>query len=404
MNERFPNSAAEFERALKVVAEGTTQTRAPALMAPCDYPIFSECGKGARIWDIDGNCYLDWILSFGCIVLGHSHPVVNAAAIEQIEKGHTQQLPPVLQNDLAEKLVELIPCAEKTLFLKTGSDATTAAVRVARLVTGRDKIIRLGYNGWHDWCCKVDPGIPQDVLDLTLKFNYNDLDSLAAVFEANSDEICGVIMWACEVEEPQPGFLEGVRDLCHQHGALFIMDEVRTGFHFALGGAQEYFGVTPDLATFGKAMSNGYPISALVGPAEYMDTIGQTWMSSTHCTNAIEYAAALATIRFMEENDVIATMWDIGRKLIDGQNALARDIGVDIEAVGLAPTPDFAFHYDDPGTARSVRKVFFEAVVDEGVFFHANHHGFVCAVHTDADVEESLAATAAGYRAVKEAI
>ena len=101
MNERFPNSAAEFERALKVVAEGTTQTRAPALMAPCDYPIFSECGKGARIWDIDGNCYLDWILSFGCIVLSHSHPVVNAAAIEQIEKGHTQQLPPVLQNDLA---------------------------------------------------------------------------------------------------------------------------------------------------------------------------------------------------------------------------------------------------------------------------------------------------------------
>ena len=400
---RFSRSRAEFTRALKVVAEGTTQTRAPNMMAPCDYPVFSERGEGAYFWDIDGNRYIDWILSFGCIVLGHAHPVVNAAAIAEIEKGFTQQLPPVLQTDLAEKLIEIIPCAEKVLFLKTGSGATSAAVRVARLATGRDKVIRLGYNGWHDWCCKVDPGIPQDVLNLTLKFEYNDLDHLADLFRDNSGKIACVIMWACEVKEPEPGFLASVRAMAHENGALFIFDEVRTGFHLAMGGAQEYFAVTPDLATFGKAMANGFPLSTLVGRTEYMERVAETWISSTHCTNAIEYAAALATIRFIEENQVIEHLWDIGRRLIDGQNALAQELGVEAETVGLAPTPDLVFRYDEQSN-KVAKKTFYEEALRHGVFFHPNHHWFVSAAHGDKELANSLEATEAGFRAVKKRI
>ena len=400
----FPKSLAEFTRARKVIAEGTTQTRTPSVMAPCEYPIFGERGQGAYFWDVDGNKYIDWILSYGCIVLGHSHPVTNAAAIAEIEKGFTLQLPPILQNELGELLVELIPCAEKVVFMKTGSGATSAAVRVARMATGHDKVLRLGYSGWHDWCCKFDPGIPQDVLNLTHKFEYNDLNSLEALLKDNSGQVACVVMWACEMERPKPGFLEGVRDLAHEHGALFVLDEVRTGFHLALGGAQEFFGVTPDLATFGKAMANGYPLSALVGRDEYMRHVVDSWISSTHCTNAFEYAAALATIRHMREHRVIEHLWKIGQQLIDGQNTLARAAGVEAESIGLAPTPYLAFRYDEPEVCDLAKKAFYEEALRLGVFFHPNHHWFVSAAHADVEVTKTLEATAAGFGAVKKAL
>lgn len=404
VSSKFVNSDKEFRRALQVVAEGTTQTRTPAMMSPCDYPAFGAKGDGACFWDIDGHRYIDWILSFGCIVLGHNHPEVNAAAIEEINKGFTLQLPPVLQTDLAEKLVEIIPCAEKVLFLKTGSGATSAAVRVARLATGRDKVIRLGYNGWHDWCCKFDAGIPQDVLQLTKKFEYNDLESLADLFRANPGQVACVIMWACEEEEPHPGFLEGVRDLAHENGALFVLDEVRTGFHLAMGGAQQYFEVTPDLATFGKAMANGFPLSVLAGPAKYMDHVRESWISSTHCTNAIEYAAALATIRYMEEHDVIGKLWDLGRRLIDGQNALAQEVGVEAETIGLAPTPNLVFRYPDDVKNQLAKQTFYEEALRQGVFFHPNHHWFISAAHGPDELSKTLQATEAGFRAVQAVV
>ena len=198
------------------MAEGTTQSRTPATLIPGVYPTFGSRGRGARIWDVDGNRYVDWILCFGTIVLGHSHPVVNAAAVTEIEEGFALPLTRPVQTDLAETLVELIPCAEQVLFMKAGSEATSAAVRLARLATGRDKIVRLGYHGWHDWSCTRDAGIPTVVRDLTLTFTYNDLDSLRAVLEAHRDQVACVIMWPCEIETPDPGFLEGVKELAHR--------------------------------------------------------------------------------------------------------------------------------------------------------------------------------------------
>ena len=401
---RYRRSEEEFARALRVVAEGTTQSRTPSTLIPGAYPTFGQRGKGAYIWDVDGNQYIDWALSFGTIVLGHSHPVVNAAAIKEIEEGFALPITRSIHTELAELLVEIIPCAGKVLFLKAGSEATSAAVRLARLATGRDKVIRLGYHGWHDWCCPRDAGIPQSVRDLTLTFKYNDLDSLAAVLEANRDQVACVIMWPCEIETPKPGFLEGVRNLAHQHGALFILDEIRTGFHLAMGGAQEYFNIVPDLATFGKALSNGYAISAVAGRDEYMEKVRLSWFSSTYNTNSIDQAAAIATIREMQRNNVIEHLWRIGQKLMDGLDDLAKTTSVEANAVGLPPMPYLEFTYEDSDVLATARHVFYAETIRRGVFFHPNHHWYVSASHGEEELAKTLEVSEMAFHAVKEGL
>ena len=401
---RFRRSEEEFARALKVVAEGTTQSKTPSTLIAGAYPIFGQRGKGAYVWDVDGNRYIDWILSFGTIVLGHSHPAVNAAAVREIEEGFALPLTRPVQTELAELLSESIPCAEKLLFLKAGSESTSAAVRLARLATGRDKVIRLGYHGWHDWCCTRDAGIPRVVRELTLTFTYNDLVSLAAVFEANREQVACVIMWPCEVETPNPGFLEGVRDLAHENGALFILDEMRTGFHLAMGGAQEYWNVVPDLATFGKALSNGYAISAVAGKDEFMKNVRLSWFSSTFNTNSIDQAAAVATIREMRRENVIDHLWRVGRELMDGLDDLARTTGVEARSVGLPPTPYLEFTYEDPDVLATAKHVFYSETSRQGILFHPHHHWFVSYSHGDEELARTLEASDAGFRAVKKAL
>lgn len=401
---RFPRSEAEFRRALKVIPEGTTQARTPSTLIVGAYPIFGQRGKGAYVWDVDGNRYIDWILSFGTIVLGHSHPVVNEAVIREIEEGFALPLTRVVQTELAELLVKHIPCAEKALFVKSGSEATSAAIRLARIATGRDKVIRLGYHGWHDWCCKRDAGIPRAVRDLVLTFEYNNLDSLAQVLEANKGEVACVIMWPCEVETPAPGFLEGVKKLAHEHGALFILDEIRTGFHLSLGGAQEYFGVIPDMATFGKAMSNGYAISTVVGRDDIMKNVEKSWFSSTFNTNSIDQAAAVATIREMESKGVIEHLWRIGRRLMDGLDQLAQTHGIEARAASLPPTPFLEFTYSDPEVREKAKVAFYSEMVRRGVLMHPNHHWFVSAAHGDEEVDMTLDAADAAFKVAREAI
>src|SRR5690606_10196415 len=298
----------------------------------------------------------------------------------------------------AELLVEHIPCAEKALFVKSGSEATAAAIRLARIATGRDKVIRLGYHGWHDWCCKRDAGIPRAVRDLVLTFEYNNLDSLAQVLEANKGEVACVIMWPCEVETPAPGFLEGVKKLAHEHGALFILDEIRTGFHLSLGGAQEYFGVTPDMATFGKAMSNGYAISTVVGRDDIMKNVELSWFSSTFNTNSIDQAAAVATIREIESKGVIEHLWRIGRRLMDGLDQLAQTHGIEAKAVSLPPTPFLEFTYSDPEVREKAKVAFYSEMVQRGVLMHPSHHWFVSAAHGDEEVDMTLDAADAAFK------
>jgi len=406
----FARSEALFARAEEIVAGGTTQGKAPSTLIPGEYPIYAARGQGAYLWDIDGNRFLDWILGYGIIVLGYCDPDVDAAAIREIQEGFAFPLTKPVQNELAELLVETIPCAEMVHFFKSGSDTTTTAVRLARIVTGREKVVRWGYNGWHDWCCLREPGIPRKVREDILTFQYNDLDSLAEVLSQNQGQVACVIMMPLEIEPPRPGFLAGVKELAHRHGALFILDEMRSGFHLAMGGAQEYYGVTPDLATFSKAMSNGYAISVLAGKRELLAALSQTYVSSTFYTNSIAMAAAAATVRKLHDRQVIPHLWRIGQGLLDGLDQLAKEAGVAAQTVGLAPIPFLIFTDPDPEIRETAKYLFYREVTRQGVLLHPNHHWFVSAAHTDAELAHTLdvcgeafhhvrAELARGYRA-----
>ena len=245
-----------------------------------EHPVFAESATGAFVYDVDGNKYLDFVLAFGSVVLGHCDPDVDEAVVREIRRGVSPSLLTRTQVRLAELFTETVPGAEMVTFLRSGSDGTTAAVRLARAITGRRNVVRWGYQGWHDWCAPRLAGIPDQIRQLTARIEYNDLHGLEAALLERRDDVACVIMMPLEVELPAEGYLQGVRDLCRQHGALFVLDEVRSGFRLDLGGAQAHYGVRADLTVFSKAMANGYAISAVAGPARLMQQVANVSMSS----------------------------------------------------------------------------------------------------------------------------
>ncbi|MBU7597068.1 aminotransferase class III-fold pyridoxal phosphate-dependent enzyme [Streptomyces sp. P38-E01] len=364
------------------------------------YPVFAERAAGAHFWDVDGNKYLDFFLSYGTVILGHADPDVDDAVVREIRRGFAVGLMKPVQTELVEELLEIIPGAEMGMLLKTGSDATGAAVRLSRAFTGRDRVVRWGYNGWHDWCAQWDNGIPEASRELVDTFTYNDLDSLRALFERHPDGIACVVMMPFMVEAPEPGFLEGVRELTREYGALLVFDEIRSAFRLALGGAQEHYGVTADLVTLSKAFANGYAVSALTGRADVLRTLEKVHISSTYYSNADAMAAALATIRKLRSGDHLAHIWRLGERLQNGLRELTAKSGVPVAVVGHPPMPflDFAMGSEDDN--QSAKRVFYAATIAEGVFFHPNHHWFVSAATTEADIDQALDAARSGFEAL----
>ncbi len=358
------------------------------------YPQYVDRAQGAYLWDVDGNRYIDFIMGYGPVVLGHAHPEVTEAVVGQLALGTcTSPLWNPRQVELTELLTEVIPGAEQAYLLRTGSDATTAAVRLARIHTVRDKVVRWGYNGWHDWAAPRPDGIPTSTIADTLRFEFNDLASLEAVFAKHPDEIACVIMMSYEYEAPAAGFLEQVKNLAHRFGALFVLDEMRSGFRISLGGAQEYFGVRPDLSTFSKAMSNGYPISAVVGRRDVLAGLGRTHMSSTFYGNPAEMAAAIITIDILRNTDALARIRRLGEKFRDALDKLVTASGLPAQVVGLPVSPFLRFRdpTEDPHAGR-LKTTFFRETLRRGVMFHPNHQWFVSAAHTDEDVDATIAA------------
>ena len=400
----FAESERLYEEACRIVVGGTTQAKRPDLFIKGEYPIYAAGGEGAYIWDVDGNRFIDWIQGLGIIILGHRDPDVDEAAIREIREGFAFSMTRPIQNKLAKMLVDIIPCAELVHFFKLGSDATTVAVRLARIWTGRDKVVRWGYNGWHDWCCDLNAGIPRGVRDDVFSFEYNNLESLAAVLNSHRDQVACVLMMPFETEAPQPGFLEGVKTLAHEHGALFILDEMRSGFRVTMGGAQEYYGVIPDLATFGKALSNGYAMSALAGRADVLETIHQTHVSSGYATNSAAIAAAVACVEKLRDGDHLPHIWKIGQALIDGLKKLVEDSNVEIEVVGFPPMPNLDFKYETEERCEDARRVFYTATTRGGVLLHPRHHWYVSATHTQADLDLTLNVCADAIEAVRRAM
>lgn len=402
--ERFARSQQWVRRAEHCDAWAATRDQIVANDRFVDgaYPFYASHGHGAYVWDVDGNRYIDFILGYGPVVLGHADPRVMGAVVEELTTGTC--LSPLwrpVQVELAELLVSVLPGAEMVFLMKTGSDATSGALRLARIYTGRSKVVHWGYNGWHDWTCPRLEGIPASVLAETLTFEYNDIASLHAVFEQHPDEIACVIMMPFEVDPPYPGFLAEVRDLAHDHGALFILDEMRSGFRMALGGAQQYFGVQADLATYSKAMANGYPISAIAGRRDVLQCIGRTHMASTFFANAAEMAAAVATVSILRDTDVIERVWAHGRAFQQGLSALVEEYAVPARVVGYPPSPFLEFDVVDDATRELAKTLFFTATTREGVLFHPNHHWFLSAAHTDEDIAATLQACRKGFEEVR---
>ncbi len=286
-------------------------------------PVYLQKGKGAYVWDADGNKYLDYGMALGPMILGYSYDIINEAIKKQLEDGTSFTLMHPLEVKVSEKLVELIPCAEMVRFGKNGSDATAAAVRIARAYTGKEVVATCGYHGWQDWfVCTTErnKGVPKCLSELTIPFNYNDIESLEKIFEQNYGKVAAVIMEPMSMIPPKDDFLKKVKDLVHKNNSLLIFDEVFTGFRWSLGGAQEFFGVVPDLACFGKALSNGMPLSALVGKKEIMKLFEEVFYSFTYGGETLSLAASLATIEEMQKKNVIEHIWKYGEMLKTGIN------------------------------------------------------------------------------------
>ena len=356
-------------------------------------PLFASHAKGAYIWDIDGNKYVDMINSLLPVVLGYQYKAVDEAIKKQLKDGIIFSLSSPLEYELALLLKKHIPCAEMIRFGKNGSDVTTGAIRLARAVTGRDHIAVCGYHGWHDWYIGTtarDLGVPEDTKKLSHKFIYNDISSLEKIFSKNPGKIAAVIMEAMNYEEPKENFLQKVKELAHKNGALLIFDEVITGFRYNLGGAQKLFNVIPDLATFGKSMANGMPISALVGKKEYMKKIGDIFYSFTNGGEALSIAAAIATIKEMEKKKVIDYIWKIGKYLQDGTNDLLKenDLSNFIKVKGKPCWQVFSISGANGFTDLEIKSYLQQEILQAGYLWYGQHN--ISFSHTKKDFENLL--------------
>ena len=381
-----------YEEAQTLVPGGIAGIRRPYNFVPGEYPIFLDRAAAGHVWDVDGNEYIDLLCSYGPIILGHREKEVDDAVIAQMEKGFCFNLAQEHQNTLAKTMRRLIPSAEMMIFVKTGSDATTAAVRAARAYTDRKVILRCGYHGWHDWCVEVKGGVPEKLFEDIHEFHYNDKEGLEKLVAEHKADLAGIIVTpvghplAHPVEDPAPGFLELTRDLAHAAGAVLIFDEIRSGFRMSIGGAQKRYGVTPDLSVFGKAMANGYPISALVGKAEVMKVYEKkAFLSSTFFPNSLEMVAAMKTIEILERENVLDQLWDRGAKLRRDLDAICAKSGLPVEMTGNPMMPYVWFSHDEAGKYKARRTLFHTYAIRAGVFMQPYHHSYIAWRHTEAD-------------------
>lgn len=400
------NSMRLYEEAKKICPGGMMGIRRPYNFVEGEYPIFIETGYAGHIVDVDGNDYIDMLCSYGPIILGHKEKEVDDAAIKRLKDGFCFSLVQPVQNELEKKLIEVIPSAEMAILVKTGSDATTCATRIARGFTGKDKILRCGYHGWADWCVEVHGGVPDHVTKDTVEFHYGDLPALEKALEENKGEVACIIITpighplAKPVVEPPAGYLEGVRTLADKHNVVLIFDEIRSGFRVSLGGAQERYKVTPDLSCVGKAMANGYPISAVVGKEKFMKVVEkEVFISSTFFPNSIEMVAALKTIEILKREKVCESIWERGTKFLKDLESIVKKSGLPVTVSGIPPMPYLTFDSDEQGLYKTRRTQFYTEAIRRGLFIQPYHHWYIAHRHTDADltkalriIEESLAA------------
>ena len=384
--DRVRKSQALRDRALKVLARGHQGHRNPHDTLAQGGPGYASRSLGSRIWDVDGNEYIDYVMSFGPIVLGHADPEFNEAITRRIARGTVTSIQEADEVELAEALVERVPSAEMASLFIGGSSACLAALRYARASTGKTMAIKCGYHGWLDWSGAGGEGIPSRVSDLTIEVKYNDLEAIEAAFEAHPSDIAAVFIESVQDDGPGEGYFDAVRDIAHRHGAVFVLDEVKTGFRYAIGGAQEYYGIEPDLSVFAKALSNGYPGSAVVGRREIFES-ADARMGATFHGDGLSIAAALETIRRLERDDGIAHLWRIGKRLKEGLSEVFDSSGGWMTVKGDPPMLRV-----QPADLEDPRGAAFFAVMHLRGVYMIRGVCFASLAHTESDVDQTIEA------------
>jgi len=365
----YRNSFAMLEWARSVTpCASQTLSKRPESFVKNAYPCFVTHGEGARVWDVDGFCYLDFIAGLGCMTLGYGRAEVNEAIIKQLEKGISFSLPTELEAMIAERLVKKIPCAEQIRFVKTGSEAVTGAIRLARMATGKEIILFCGYGGWHSEytsSCAYKPGIPEHYADYNKQFPYNDLAKLESLLGQYEGLVAAVIMEPVGHCIPDAEYLIELRSLVHRYDALVVFDEMICSGRWALAGGQEYFEVVPDLATYGKFLGNGMPIACIAGPEEIMK---HSWcVSGTFGGETLSLAACGAVLDLYEKENVISRLWETGANVKEMLNEAFIANGIDAYVDGYYVRPRIVFR-DDPD--RVQMSVLLQDMAKAGVIMH----------------------------------
>jgi glutamate-1-semialdehyde 2,1-aminomutase len=407
LRKRYAKSREMLARAQRTIPLGSQTFSKSHIQYPECAPLFLERGSGSHVWDVDGNEYIDFVSALAPVILGYDDTDVISAVTEQLHKGVSFSLPTPLEAELAEMLVDIIPCAEMVRFGKNGTDATSAAIRLARAYTKRDRVAVCGYHGWQDWYIGSTArhlGVPDAVRELTSTFQYNNLESLRNALAAHPGEFAAVIMEPLSVDPPEPGFLEGVRDLAHEHGALFVLDEIITGFRVDLGGAQTLTGVTPDLASFGKSMANGFPMAAIVGKAEYMRLMEDIFYSGTFGGEALSLAASIATIQKMQREPVHQRLNSAGERIMAKNRELISRHGLEeYVMVKGHPTWNLLIFKDGPkATLWETKSLYLEELLAQGILFIGSHN--MSYAHSDSDLEKLAQAQDAAFGLLRQAL
>jgi len=406
-NPRFKKSLRLYEQAQGVFPYGVQLfSRRPELGPLGQAPVYFERAKNAHFRDVDGNEFIDATMAFGPVILGYCYEAVDNAVKQQIDKGFLGSVNNALEIEMAQVLVDMVPCAEMVKFCKSGGEADAIAVRIARGYTRKDVVLFCGYHGWHDWYLAANlqsqsnlnthlmpgiscKGVPSALAGTTIPFEFNNPDSLSRTLKQYEGKVACIIMEATRFKNPDKDFLEAVRDLADKYKCVLIFDEVVTGFRIAPGGAQQYYGVTPDMATFAKGIANGYPLAATLGRKEIMASAADNFISSTYWSDCVSLAAGMATLKEIREKPVIETIDSMGRGLIGDMEQLAKKYKLKLKIDGHGY--DFAVSFDYGGLSNKLLTLYQQELAARGVYMAGVF--YMCFTHTEDDIDKILAAT-----------
>jgi glutamate-1-semialdehyde aminotransferase/predicted dehydrogenase len=369
------------------------------------FPAYIASAKGGRCWDIDGNEYVDLLMGYGPVLLGYADPVVDRAVTAQIRHGTLFSLENTLQHQLAEIIQQRLPSAEMAMFFKTGSDATTAALRIARRYTGRRRVAYCGYHGWHDWRFAAADYVPDHLTDQVWPFAAWDPPTLRQVLGACLRQFAAVIVAPEAVVPFDRALFDALAAVTRQHGALLVLDEIKTAARTPPWTAQQHLGITADLTTLSKGIGNGYAISAVVGRREVMSAAEGVHLLGTYHGEATGLAAAMATITELDKRGTREHIWSLGEELIGGLRQLigSHGIAAEVLSVPIPSMPQLFFRYRHPGMNEHLSGVFFREAIRRGVLLHPRHMWFICGSHTRADIDRVLSSVDKAFAATRRA-